>query len=180
MISEKRLEVLTRLFQSHYGLVVSVALRYAPNRDLVDDIVQQVYLDYVGSSSAEHWDLERSVAPLLFQITKRRAGKFWRSHCQNQRLSIDEVAEELLSGLEEIGTETHDILDDRIRALKHCLERLSPKSRANVEQHYFGGVSMKSLGEMQNMKTSAIHQFFCRVRSKLRDCIEQTLELEQT
>lgn len=179
MTLENRIDALNHHFQSHYGLVVAVARRYAPGSDAVDDIVQQAYLDFVGASTSDRWDLQGGAGAILFQITKRRALKVWEERQKRQTLPLAEVAGELQAGLEEKEKETYDILHDRIRALRNCIERLSPKSRAIIEQHYFNGVSMKEIGEKQNMKTSAIHQFFCRVRLKLRSCVEQTLELEQ-
>lgn len=180
MISKERIESLTRLFQNHYGFVMNVAERYAPVSDLADDIVQQVYLDFIAGAVEKNWDLDRDLRPLFYQIARRKALMHWRERTRHRRLLVDEVAGSLATGLDERNKENYEMLLERTQALKGCLEKLSPQTRAIIEQHYFEGVSMKDIGESRQMKTAAIHQFFSRVRSKLRACIERILDLHQT
>lgn len=63
-------ENLTRLFQSHYGLVVGAACRYAPAPDCIDDIVQKVYVEFVSKSLEGKLEVEKNAGALLFQIAK--------------------------------------------------------------------------------------------------------------
>lgn len=183
MSSQNSLDSLSRLFQARYGLVIGVARRYAPTQDQVDDIVQQVYCEFVEGALKEKWDLTKDVAPLLYRIAKTKGLLLWRQRRQRKNSSLDLISEELLaySGLtEQDEWDEYQRNEDRILALKHCLEMLSPKSRAFVEQHYFEGVSMKKIAEEQSSGDSAVRHFFCRIRSKLKECIVQKTSHRKT
>lgn len=178
MIPDETIDFLTSLFQARYGFVVGTVRRYAPSKDLVDDIIQDVYCDFVTGAAEGRWDLQQDVGPLLCQIAKRKAQTQWRQHEQRRR-AVDRIAEHLL---ESVGRnrEKDDKAYERIRseaaALELCIGKLPPKSRAIVEQHYFNGTAMKIIAEQQETTPATIKNFFYRVRLKLKDCIEQTLK----
>lgn len=175
MNSEDKIDRLTRLFQGHYGLVVGVVRRFAPFADYVDDIIQQVYLEFIEGGLDDKWELDRDVAPLLHLIAKRKAFSMWQEHRKSQNRLFDETVERLREPME---TESREREQEKLAALTRCLERLPSKSRAIVEQHYFAGVSMKAIAEEQSKKTTTIHQFFFRIRSVLRACIEHTIDAD--
>ena len=153
--------------------------RYAPTAD-VDDIVQDVYIEFIEGASKGYWDLNRDVGPLLCQIAKRKTQLYWRRQEQQQR-GVGKVAERLLDAVgrnKEKDEEAYEQACSEIAALLHCIEKLSPKSRAIVEQYYFGGITMKVVAEHQNTSAGTVKKFFHRVRLKLKDCIEHTLGRE--
>lgn len=180
MRTESRVELLTRLFQSRYGLVFGVARRYAPAPDAVDDIVQQTYLEFLHAVLKRDLDEvdgqldgETDYGPLLYRIAKRKALQLRREQYRRTG-GLERLRDRLLTAWESDSSrddEEYERNESRSRALRRCLEKLPPRSRAIVEQHYFENIPMKDIAEQQETSASAIRHFFCRVRAKLRDCI---------
>lgn len=177
MISEERISRLTGLFQARYGLVVAAAERYAPSPSDIDDVTQQVYIDFIlgaakGSWNEENWEDENEVGALLYQIAKRKAQVLWRE----RRFRADDAIEILAERLYDRSCGKDDELgetDLRIQALRKCIEALAPNSRAILEQHYFESVPMKSIAKSLDKQENAVYRFFFRLRAKLHECIER-------
>lgn len=169
--SDSIVDRLTSLFQRHYGLVSAAARRYAPSSDYVDDIVQQVYIEFIRGAIEEKWDIRQDMAPLLYQIAKRRAQNTFRKHRRESNRPFDELAERLLAKDDEEEQENLEQTNLHLDSLRCCIEKLPPKSRAILEQHYFTGIPMKDIAVQLQQSETSIYRFFFRIRSKLRDCI---------
>ena len=177
-------EPIVRAFQSRYGLVVGVARRYAPTPDLVYDIAQQAFIDFFEGAIKGNWDLEQDVRPILYTITKNRALKFGRRRKQDSSEVLQLVWERLMS----LTRENQDAMSDEgeelekeVQILNQCVNKLPEKSRRYIEQHYFDGIAIKDIAQQETMDAGVLRQAFCRIRAKLRDCVEKTLksDLEQ-
>lgn len=173
MSSDDRTDRLSRLFQANYGLVMGVADRFAPSPDCVDDIAQQVYVDFVYGPSAARWNLDANVAPLLYRITKNKALLLWRER-RRASVAVDEVFEQLF--YTDADSEEYETTTDWLKHLDRCLARLNDNSRRLVERHYYEGESIKQIGERESVKLPAIYRFFRKIRQKLKECIEQSLQ----
>lgn len=174
MISDDQIELLSDLFRNRYGLVVDAAYRFAPSEDMIDDIVQQTYLDFITQVATKNWDLNRDVGPLLYQIAKRKAQWAWRRRQRENSTPVDQVADVLI-----VSNANDDDWEKNRRkqsALMECIKQLSPKSREMIELHYFEGVSMKEISLEKEVDSSTIRHFISRIRLKLRDCILRSLE----
>lgn len=176
MASEKQIDQLTRLYQAGFGLVVAAADKYAPSPEDVDDITQQVYLDFLRGALDGKWKLDQDVGPLLYEMAKRRAHNLRREEKRKSSDFIRMIAERLDvdgEGYEDEapGTLEHDMM--MLRVLDECVQTLSPKSRAVLERHYYEGVSMKEIAGELKKRESAVYQFFFRLRAKLRECAER-------
>lgn len=178
MISNDQIDLLTRLYQDHYGCVAAAVVRFAPNSGCLDDIAQDVYLDFVIGAAKKEWDLEKDIGPLLFQIAKRKAQALWKKERKKRNCPIDGLAERLADdGNEGNETGSEAFLQDQeeIRALKTCMLHLPSKTRAIIEQYYLQGIPVKEIARQQEKTESTIYKFFNRVRLKLRECIAQRL-----
>lgn len=160
-----------KLYIDHLELVKGTALRFAPRSELVEDIVQDVFVEFV--SNAEKWDLDRDVHALLFAITKNKAQIRWRETTrampEKLRLLSEHVRRLAESDFEEPYHRT------KIEALQRCLERLPEKSRQVVELFYFKELSARQLSEILQVKQNTVHRALARLRDGLRTCIEQLL-----
>lgn len=161
------------MFQRHYGLILGVAVRFVPSPDLAEDVVQQVYIDFVYGKASAKWDLEKDISSLLFKITKARAMDLWRDRLRRNHCPIDDVTEILFYTDDDPGD--CEAIHERIRLLEQCLERLNPKTRKLVRRHYYDKVSLKEIAESESLNPSTMYRFFRKVRLLLKKCIEQTL-----
>lgn len=176
MPSKEQIALVTQLFQAQGGVVEGVARRFAPPGESVDDIIQRVYQVFLEGVIAAKYDLSRDITPLLYQIAKREALLLWRKKKIHER-ATERLAESLVKTLDRDNPlEEFDTIQSEQKALRYCLDKLPPKSRAVIHRHYFEGVPMKTIAEEQNAKPATVRDFFYRIRLKLRECIERTLQ----
>lgn len=183
MFSEEEIDLITAQFQTHYGFVSGIIYRYAPMKDLVGDIMQEVFIDFFTGFAKKKWSLNQEGMhtdwrPLLGHLAKRRSQLFARQQKRKKRF-VDLVAKRLQQTSSESGkTESLMEADRKMKAMKQCLEKLPPKSRAVVEQYYFEHISMGQIAEHQGTTLATIRNFFYRIRIKLRQCIETSAKKE--
>ena len=165
-------ETASRLFLKHHGLVKGVAMRFAPSKDIVDDIVHQVYIEFVEKS--EKWDLESDVSALLAVITKNFARRMWREYAD----SFSESRQRILDYLRHHSESRQDSYgyDDELRALENCVQSLPPKAKQLVYDYYFAKIPMKDIAVSMQKKAETLRRALCRYRKKLLQCIVMTLK----
>lgn len=167
---------LVRLFQDRHGLVLAAARRFSPTPELAYDIVQQVFLEFVQTGMRRGWDLEREIDPLLYGITKNVAMKCWRQERRQQPDAIRRLGERFLRAGGSGSADPRGASE--IDALFDCLKKLTFKSRRLIEQYYFEDVPMEEICRQYQSKPNAIHQAFCRIRARLRECIRKATGAE--
>lgn len=169
---------LEKLCESRYGLVLEAACRFAPKADLTRDIVQQTFSVFVHGVRENRWDLQQDINPLLYGIAKKVAMEYWRMERKHSPEALTRLAE-LLGRQSESSPSEENVSAERemekIVALQTCMEKLTPRNRDLLNRHYYDGIKTEELALQNNVKGSAIRQLFCRVRAKLRKCIEQTV-----
>lgn len=163
------IEALASLFQHHYGLMVSVAVRFAPSPDLVYDIIQQVFIDYIEYVLKEKRDFQEEIVPLLKTFTRNRAIDYWRERKKNSPEQLQRIVKHFIARRDDGESPWKE---DTV-ALRACLKKLPPKIRQMIQQHYFDGVSMENIARQTESKVTTIRSTFCRIRQKLRDCINR-------
>lgn len=162
------------LFLAEQDFVKGLAIYYAPWPGIADDIVQQVFLEFV--THQERWDLEKEIRPLLGVMTRNIARRFWREKIRNMPESLKQVAEHLEAASRD--TEPDECYDAKRRALDECMKTLGPKSRALIDMRYFGMMKPAEMAERLQAKTATITQALYRLRGKLYDCILARMEME--
>ncbi len=159
---------------AHSGFVKSLAVQLAPWPGLADDIAQQVFLEFLSKEG--RWDLTNDPKPLLAKMTRHVAMRCWREKTRQ----LPEVLRQLAEHVRELAeqSELAPRWEDETVALRKCLESLPKKSRTLVDLHYFGKISTPDIAKELSMKTEAVRQAICRIRSSLRQCIESTLKAD--
>lgn len=175
-MQEINIETVSRLFQAHYGLLLGVARRYAPAPDLVHDILQQAFVDFVDDALKGKRDFSRDVSPLLYQIVKNRALKHWAERRQSTPETLQRIAERLSANDSEENTQRWQ---DEVRYIQECLQLLPEPSRRLIERHYREGLSMEEMAQREERKPGTIRQTIFRIRLRLRECIEKKLSEEK-
>ncbi|MGL6197138.1 MAG: sigma-70 family RNA polymerase sigma factor [Thermoguttaceae bacterium] len=167
---------LTELFSENYGLVISLARRYAPNESLANDIVQQAFIEFVGSDN--HWNLEADIRPLLHQITKNVALRHWH---EKQRLSPEKIRAigEYFAQRTQENTADDDYFETSLELLRLCLEKLPYKSRQLIDMRYFNRVRTEDIAKEYHSKPKTISRAICRIREVLKKCIQQNRKLDR-
>ncbi|SPE52322.1 hypothetical protein SBV1_1500028 [Verrucomicrobia bacterium] len=64
-----------QLVLAHHAFVKALAFKLAPWPGLVDDISQQVFLEFLAKQ--EKWNLDQDLRPLLATMTRLVAARWW-------------------------------------------------------------------------------------------------------
>ena len=159
-----------QVFLAHHDFVRGVALKYAPWPGLMEDIAQQVFLEFMAKES--QWDLSPDARPLLATMTRHIAMRQWRERTKQQPEVVQKLADHIRLLAEE--REAPPRYEEEISVLRNCLQKLPEKSRELVELYYYNDIGTPQIADQINMKADTVCRALSRVREKLRECIERT------
>lgn len=120
------------VLEAHSGYIESVAVRFAPNPDLVPDVVQQVAVKLCQSFHSFRG--EANIRTWLFSVTRNEAVTIYR---KEHRVDVTREALETYT-VEEVVDVEQDLVDADARARQRTLfsrgykEALSPRQREAV------------------------------------------------
>ncbi|MFN0080276.1 MAG: RNA polymerase sigma factor [Prosthecobacter sp.] len=160
-----------QVFLAHHDFVKGVALKYAPWPGLMEDIAQQVFLEFMAKESK--WDLSNDARPLLATMTRHIAMRLWRERTRQQPVVVQKLADHIRLLAEE--REQPPRYEEEIGVLRSCLQKLPEKSRELVELYYYNDIGTPEIAEQVNMKADTVCRALSRVREKLRECIQQSM-----
>lgn len=160
-----------QVFLSHHDFVKGVALKYAPWPGLMDDIAQQVFLEFMAKETK--WDLSTDARPLLATMTRHVAMRLWRDRTRQQPEVVQKLADHIRLLAEE--RETPPRYEEEIVILRSCLQKLPPKSRELVGLYYYEKIGTTEVAKQVDMKAATVCRALSRVREKLRECIQQAM-----
>lgn len=160
------------IFLTHQDFVKGLAIHYAPWPGIVDDIVQQVFLEFV--TKKEGWDTSSDIKPLLSVITRNIAKRFWREKMRAMPQFLQKIADRLEQSNQTEEPERQ--YEEKRLALNECMDKLPTKQRALVEFRYFGAMSPDKIAEHFQISKSVVNQTLYRIREKLQGCIERKMQ----
>lgn len=170
MNEEKR--KIEQLVQEHQGYVKSLAVKFAPMPSISDDIVQQVFLEFVESS--EKWDMEKDVKPLLFGFTRNVARRYWREKIKNAPSHMKELAEHIRNLAEDKSPARYT--EEEKGFLRECLKKLPEKSRQLVNASYSLQLTSGDIARQMEIAANAVRGALFRIRKQLKKCIRLHFE----
>lgn len=163
-------------FLSHHDFVRGVALKHAPWPGLMEDIAQQVFLEFMAKE--QQWDLSADLRPLLATMTRHVALRLWRERTRQQPETVQKLAEHIRQLVEERDAPPR--YQDEIILLRNCLQKLPEKSRELIELHYYEDVRTPQIAAQVNMSADTVCRALSRVREKLRDCIRRAIKAQES
>jgi RNA polymerase sigma-70 factor, ECF subfamily len=162
---------LDSLIHAHEGFVRAWAIQLAPAPGLADDIMQQVFTEFIAKFA--QWDLNSDLRPLLLGMVRNVARRSWREKARAMSPEMQALAEHIRKIVE--TQEAAPFCEDEKQALRLCLGQLSPRSRKLVELHYDLGVPAVDLASQVAMTADAVRRALFRIRLTLRECIERRI-----
>lgn len=169
---ERHEDRIIQIFLDQHHFVRGVALRLVPYPHLADDVVQQVFTELLVGKN--QWNLEQDIRPLLVTLTKNIAYAAWRQKSKTLPEKLEKIADHVRKIAEE--NVRPELFEEEQTALYQCLDQLPGKSRDLIQVHYFDGIKIKDLAERLDLKSNTLCRAFCRLRDKLRECIEKKLQ----
>lgn len=136
-----------------------------------DDVLQETNL--VLWRKREEYDTSREFGPWA-----RRIAYFQTlAHLKTKSRSPEtHFSDEMLEQLAIEGEKRSDALEDRLQALRTCLEQLPEKDREMVRARYAFGASVKVMAGNVGRSADAVSMHLYRLRQKLATCIGNKLQ----
>ena len=118
-----------QVFLAHHDFVRGVALKYAPWPGLMEDIAQQVFLEFMAKES--QWDLSTDARPLLATITRHIAMRQWRERTRQQPEVVQKLADHIRLLAEE--REAPPRYEEEISVLSSTITTTSARRRSRIK-----------------------------------------------
>ncbi len=152
---------LAEVYRRHAGAVFSLSWRLIRNRQLAEDVTQELFLRLWNEP--HRYDPERgSLRSLLLSWTHGRSIDMLRSATARERREATDARN--------TATRGYDIEDEAIDLLvaeqvHPALDELRPEERLPIQMAYFGGLSYREVARQLNEAEGTIKS---RIRSGLR------------
>ena len=170
------LQALEGLVRADRKDVRNFLVRRVGNLAVADDLAQEVFLTVIRQLESIHDD--RRFRGWLFRIARNKAVDHLRRAVREKTTEYDV---ELLLAKESISQAQAQNMappEHIMFALRECVAKLNPESRALIESVYFKNISAERLAAASNRKSNAVRMSMLRIRKALAKCIRRRLGSE--
>ncbi|MDO5553633.1 MAG: sigma-70 family RNA polymerase sigma factor [Planctomycetia bacterium] len=169
-------EEATEVFMKHIDFVRAVAFKNAPARHLQEDITHDAYIHFIEHRTEWEYDPVR-IKGLLKVITENMAHQQWRAWTRNLPENLARVACCLQRNPEKVFPEVSNN-EEKLTALRLCMQKLSPEDRELVESFYFAKESGTDLAQRLHKTLAAVYKKLSRLRTRLLNCVMKALGID--
>lgn len=170
--SQQHDQFVERFVRSQDRIYAYVAM-LLPNRADAEEVFQQTSL--ILWKKWQQFDPGRDFVRWACGIAHLEVQNFLRKHRDKGRVYL---SEDVLAQVAEVRLEASDMLEQRRRALRHCLDQLRQENRRLLERCYAGKDTIKTIAEDLGQRPNAVYMTLKRLRRTLFDCINRTLAAE--
>jgi RNA polymerase sigma-70 factor (ECF subfamily) len=138
-----------------------------PQYQQADEVLQRVAVTLVRKF--DQYDPARPFGAWAIGVAKYEVLYYRRERATDRHLFGDALVDQLASRYELFAEEVDPVRD----ALQRCLEELKGRSKRVIELRYRRGLRSNAIAEEMALSAGAVRMLLCRVREKLRYCIER-------
>lgn len=132
------------------------------------DVLQEALID--AWKGLPNFDATLPLGPWLKVICRNRVAKYFRDRSRNSPPTQVIVEESLL----EASNDDWDHCQERVEALRHCLESLGSERRALIESRA-AGTSVQELAKKAGKSPNTLSMILLRSKAALLDCVKKRL-----
>ena len=134
----------------------------------IDDLEQETWMGVLGSLATY-----QGGGTFLSWIKGFARNHLMRANARRQRETARSAQEQLvdLVAAPPINAEADE--ESRLRRLRECLDRLTPRARGVIEAHHRDGLALDQLAHRFAAPPHALASLLWRVRLTLRRCLER-------
>jgi RNA polymerase sigma-70 factor (ECF subfamily) len=134
-----------------------------------DEVLQRVAVALVRKF--DHYDPSRPFGPWAIGVAKYEVLYFRRERATDRHLFNDDLVEQIANRYEFYAEDIDPIRE----ALRDCLRQLKGRSGRVIELRYRSGMKANAIANEMSLSPGAVRMLLCRVREKLRGCIERRM-----
>jgi RNA polymerase sigma-70 factor (ECF subfamily) len=141
------------------------------DRAAADDLFQETML--IAWRKIGEYDRTRPFGAWLRGIARRLVLAYYRTAAKATAFSNEHVLDYLDRRMAEIERQPGDTLDEKIAALRDCIERLAPLYQEPIELHYRQCKTTEWIAEHLATTKDAVQKRLQRARVQLAECLER-------
>lgn len=168
---------LGELYERYVELVFGVCLKYFKDRQRAEDSVMNIFEKLVEKTKTQ--DI-RDFRPWLHVVAKNYCLMELRK--KNRTVFMDDLSpgaqKQVVQSEEMMHPFEEDPKNGEEKALKECLENLSPNQRKCVEEFYLKGKSYKEISAESGEALGMVRSRIQNGRRNLRNCMEKKVKKE--
>ncbi len=155
-ILHKRKNDFETVYNNYADILLRLSLSYVKHRQDAEDIVQDVFVSYINSSTFFYDEAHRKA--WLFRVTVNKCRDMARRVSIRQSVSYDEIGE--IASDEEVYGESAELFA--------ALRQLPEQYRVTVILHYLEGFSVEETAKNLSVSVSAVKMRLSRGRQMLK------------
>ncbi|MFC4992546.1 sigma-70 family RNA polymerase sigma factor [Rubritalea tangerina] len=160
------------LLTSHQTALRGFIISLLPGCPDVCDVLQETNI--VLWEKKNSYTLGSDFKAWAFTIARNKVMKYWDKQKKQQKTTL---SAELMSAIHEAKLQQAPTqLEHQLTALQSCLQSLKPDEQQLISARYSSHNDLKSLSHTWNRPTGSLRVTLCRIREKLRTCIELRLK----
>ncbi len=156
-----------RILRETQGLIRAHIAGMGVRSDEVDDVAQEVYLDYAKNPERRPPDVE--VLRWLRGMARNCCHEYFRRRAR-QAKHLVAISETLCAEAPPPASDD-ELGEAKLTALRNCMERLGQPHRELLNRYYQDGQSAEELANAQGRSVGAVHMVLSRLRETLRRCL---------
>jgi RNA polymerase sigma-70 factor (ECF subfamily) len=160
-----------RLLVRHDRALLRYILGLIPRRDDAEEVLQRT-ATVLWEKFAEY-DRGREFLPWAIRFAYFEVLNF-RKQIARDRLVF---REEVMEALAEARQAQEPQLEAQRRALRHCLDELSPADQALLKRRYADSETIAELADEQGRTAKALYRRLDRLREAIARCVERRVQL---
>lgn len=168
-----QLEEFTRLWvqnQRAISAYIHISMRDA---HYAEDVLQDVAAD--ASRNFDKYDASRPFVAWLIGIARQRLVDHYRKR-ERQRA---ELSPDAIGLLDKAYAEVAEEVDDRLVALRKCMDKLPDHHRVLINRRYGFDDALADIAKSVGSNAKAVNAMLVRIRKLLADCVEQRMEAQR-
>jgi len=154
--------------KSLYAFILALVHDYVDADDILQEtsvIMWQKFAEYQQGTDFIAW----GITIARYQVLR---------HFKEKSRSKMQFNGDLLHAITECTTSQLDSIDKRLKALRHCRNKLNEQDRTLVEMRYDFGIPFKQIAQKTGRSIHVIYKKMSRIQSALLMCIDQALNKE--
>jgi len=166
-------EEFIELLVTHQNRIYAYILGLLANYNDADDVMQETcrvmwrkFTEFKKGTDFVAWGVKIA----FYCVLNFRKSKRLRSKVVFSSEALKWLQEDARAGLRQ--------LDERLRALEHCITKLKERDHELVKMRYDRGIAVKKIAEHLGKTVQSVYQSMTRIQGMLLRCIRLTLSTE--
>jgi len=143
---------------------------HVQDQALADDIVQEVARQ--ATANFDQYDPARPFIAWLIGIARQRIAEHYRERGRRPVVFSSDILDAITDAYAQLQPE----VDDRLDALRACMEQLNNRHRRVIDLRYSRQLTQDQIAAQVGSNGRAVNAMLFRIRTALRECVSKKME----